>query len=92
MAEGEMGRHGESHDLSVSHMICPGAVAHKPAGRQEKKPEAPVQVTNGGWGHGHSPTMRRSASGSLLNSFRKSSLRCLYVGHSICEEVWGTGT
>lgn len=31
-----------------------------------------------------SPTMRRSASGSLLNSFRKSSLRCLYVGLSIC--------
>lgn len=36
-------------------------------------------------GHQDSPTMRRSASGSLLNSFRKSSFRCLYVGLSI----WG---
>lgn len=32
--------------------------------------------------------MRRSASGSLLNSFRKSSFRCLYVGLSIWVS-WG---
>lgn len=81
--EGETGRH-------VSHVLRSGSPQTiREAGQ---RPEAPVQVRNGGWGHEDSPTMRRSASGSLLNSFRKSSLRCLYVGHSICAEVWGMGT
>lgn len=31
--------------------------------------------------------MRRSASGSLLNSFRKSSFRCLYVGLSMLYQL-----
>lgn len=60
------------------------------------RPSWPGRHTQGGpggqcgelglWLAGDSPTMRRSASGSLLNSFRKSSFRCLYVGLSI----WGS--
>lgn len=81
--EGETGKTHESRALACS----------SPASREAGwRTEAPVQVRNGGWRHGDSPTMRRSASGSLLKSFRKSSLRCLYVGHSICGEVWGMGT